>query len=307
MRCRCSGATRRSRAARRGRRCRCTCTACRATATNGRSSCDAAAASRSTCPASGARASPGICDYTIDEYDRFIERFLDELGVERVQLVVHDWGAVGLAFAQRLPERVERVVIINAVPFLPGYRWHRTARIWRTPGLGELVMGTTSRFTLRLASRESNATPGPMPEEWLDSVLEHFDQGTQRAILRLYRSSPPEVLAAAGARWGRSRRRRSSCGACATPTSPRASAREYAHALANAELLELPDAGPLAVARPPGRDRPRGGVPERRVSAAVPAAGHGTPSSRRRRSPIASSCCAHHRRGRSRRRSRSST
>ena len=105
----------------------------------------AAAGWRSTCRASGARASPATCSYTIDEYDRFIERFLDETGVERVQLVVHDWGAVGLAFAQRLPERVERLVIVNAVPFLPGYRWHRTARVWRTPGLGELAMGTTDR------------------------------------------------------------------------------------------------------------------------------------------------------------------
>src|SRR2546430_15084428 len=59
-------------------------------------------------------------------------------------------------------------------------------------------MGTISRRTLRLLSREGNATPGPMPDAWLDSVLDHFDQGTQRAILRLYRSSPPDVLAAAG-------------------------------------------------------------------------------------------------------------
>src|SRR5258708_26938166 len=108
---------------------------------------------------------------------------------------MHDWGAVGLAFAQRLPARVERLVIINAVPLLPGYRWHRTARIWRTPVLGELAMGATSRSTLRLASRESNVTPGPMPEQWIDSVFEHLDHGTQRAILRLYRSSPSAVLA----------------------------------------------------------------------------------------------------------------
>jgi pimeloyl-ACP methyl ester carboxylesterase len=33
-------------------------------------------------------------------------------------------------------------------------------------------------------------------------VLEAFDPGTQRAILRLYRSSPPDVLARAGARLG---------------------------------------------------------------------------------------------------------
>ena len=89
--------------------------------------------------------------------------------------------------------------MINAVPLLPGYRWHRIARIWRTPLLGELVMGIDRPLTLRPASRESNVTPGPLPEAWLDSVLDHFDQGTQRAILRLYRSSPPDVLAAAGA------------------------------------------------------------------------------------------------------------
>ena len=144
-------------------------------------------------PGFGRSAKPGYLSFTIDEYDRFIEHFLDELGVERVQLVVHDWGAVGLAFAQRLPARVERLVIINAVPFLPGYHWHRTARMWRTPVLGELVMGTTSRFTLGVLSSEANATPGPMPGAWQDSVLEHFDQGTQRAILRLYRSSPPRA------------------------------------------------------------------------------------------------------------------
>jgi pimeloyl-ACP methyl ester carboxylesterase len=29
-------------------------------------------------------------------------------------------------------------------------------------------------------------------------VLEHFDHGTQRAILKLYRATPPQALAAAG-------------------------------------------------------------------------------------------------------------
>jgi pimeloyl-ACP methyl ester carboxylesterase len=194
-------------------------------------------------PGFGRSGKPGFLKYTIDEYDRFLERFLDERGVERVQLVMHDWGAVGLAFAQRLPERVERLAIINAVPFLPGYRWHRTARIWRTLGLGELAMGTTTRFTLRLASRESNATPGPMPEEWLDSVLAHFDQGTQRAILRLYRSSPSDVLAAAGARLGAIDAPALVVWGMRDPYIPARFGREYARALANAELLELADAG----------------------------------------------------------------
>ncbi|HMD51729.1 MAG TPA: alpha/beta hydrolase [Solirubrobacteraceae bacterium] len=194
-------------------------------------------------PGFGRSGKPGSLRYTIAEYDAFIERFLDMVGAERVQLVVHDWGAVGLAFAQRHPERVQRLVIVNAVPLLPGYRWHRTARIWRTPMLGELAMGATSRLTLRQASREANVKPGPMPESWLDSVIGHFDQGTQRAILRLYRSSPPEVLAQAGARLGELEMPALVAWGMQDPYIPGRFGAEYAAALPHSELVELADAG----------------------------------------------------------------
>ncbi len=194
-------------------------------------------------PGFGRSGKAGNLDYTIDGYADFIERYLDLVGVDRVSLVVHDWGAVGLAFAQRHPERVARLVVINAITFLPGYRWHRTARIWRTPLLGELSMGVTTRTVLRLTSRESNVTPGPMPDAWLDTVLDHFDQGTQRAILRLYRSSPPDVLAAAGAHLGRLSMPSLVLWGQADPYIPSRFARAYADALSASELVELADAG----------------------------------------------------------------
>jgi pimeloyl-ACP methyl ester carboxylesterase len=194
-------------------------------------------------PGFGRSGKPGSLRYTIEEYDAFIERFLDHLGIERVRLVMHDWGVVGLAFGQRLPERVTRVVVINAVPFLPGYRWHRTARIWRTPLLGELAMGTTTGFVLRQLSRESNATPGPMPQEWIDGVMAHLDQGTQRAILRLYRSSPSQRLAEAGRGLARLEVPALVVWGLRDPYIPARFARAYAEALPQAELLELPDAG----------------------------------------------------------------
>lgn len=194
-------------------------------------------------PGFGRSGKGGHLSYTIDGYANFIERFLDLVSVERVSLLMHDWGAVGLAFAQRHPERVARLILVNAVPFLPGYRWHRTARIWRTPLLGELAMGATTRRVMRLATREARPSRDPLPEEWLDTVFHHFDQGTQRAILRLYRASPPEVLAAAGAHlsaltmpalvlWG-----------LADPYIPARFARAYAEALPDCELVELADAG----------------------------------------------------------------
>jgi pimeloyl-ACP methyl ester carboxylesterase len=139
-------------------------------------------------PGHGRSGKPGDFDYTIAGYDRFLEAFLDEIGLERVTLVMHDWGSVGLAFAQRLPERVDRLVLSSCVPFVPGYRWHRVARAWRTPLLGELAMGFTSRRAFRAT----------LPAEIADRAYDEFDHGTQRAVLKLYRASPPEVLARAG-------------------------------------------------------------------------------------------------------------
>jgi pimeloyl-ACP methyl ester carboxylesterase len=193
-------------------------------------------------PGFGRSGKPGSLSFTIEEYADFIESFLALTGVDRVRVVMHDWGAVGLAFAQRHPERVERLVLIDAVPLLAGYRWHRTARIWRTPVLGELAMGATNERTLRWLSREGNATPGPMPERWRESVLEHFDQGTQRAILRLYRSSPPDVLAAAGERLDRLAVPALVVWGMQDPYIPARFATAYAEVLA-AELVELADAG----------------------------------------------------------------
>lgn len=194
-------------------------------------------------PGFGRSGKPGYLRYTIDEYAASLERFLDRLEIERVRMLVHDWGAVGLAFAQAHPERVERLVVTNAVPLLPGYRWHRIARIWRTPVLGELAMGATTRAGLRLLTRESNVTPGPLPREWIDSVLAHFDQGTQRAILRLYRSSPSDALAVAGERLSRLAMPSLVVWGTRDPYIPERFARAYARALPNSELLELPDAG----------------------------------------------------------------
>jgi pimeloyl-ACP methyl ester carboxylesterase len=143
-------------------------------------------------PGFGSSAKPAEFDYSIAGYDRFLEAFVDHAGLERFSLVLHDWGAVGLALAQRFPERIERLLMFSPVPLVPGFRWHRVARAWRTPLVGEVLMGITTRWAFR---RE-------LPAELADAAWDAFDHGTQRAILKLYRASPPEVLARAGERLG---------------------------------------------------------------------------------------------------------
>ena len=143
-------------------------------------------------PGFGRSAKPADFDYSIPGYDRFLEGFLDHLGLERVSLVLHDWGGVGLAFAQRFPKRIERLVLFSTVPLLPGYRWHRAARVWRRSLVGELTMGLTTRAALRRW----------MPRELVDRSWPDFDHGTQRAILKLHRSAPEAALERAGERLG---------------------------------------------------------------------------------------------------------
>jgi pimeloyl-ACP methyl ester carboxylesterase len=152
-------------------------------------------------PGFGESAKPADFDHTIDGYVAWIEAFTEAVGLERFSLVVHDWGGgLGLAFAQRFPERIERLVMYTSVPLLPGYRWHWVARVWRTPTLGEAFMAIASKAAFRQLSRQSNARAGPLPEEFIDRVWADFDRGTRRAILGLYRSSPSDVLADAGRR-----------------------------------------------------------------------------------------------------------
>jgi pimeloyl-ACP methyl ester carboxylesterase len=152
-------------------------------------------------PGMGNSGKPPDFDYTIDGYLPWLYAFTEAVGLERFSLVVHDWGGgLGLALAQRIPDRIERLVVHTSVPLLPGYRWHWVARVWRTPVAGELFMATASKWAFQQLSRRSNATPGPLPSPFIDRVWSDFDRGTRRAILRLYRSADPDVLTRAGER-----------------------------------------------------------------------------------------------------------
>jgi pimeloyl-ACP methyl ester carboxylesterase len=142
----------------------------------------------------------GHLDYSIDGLAEFVERFLVVMEIDRVQLVAHDWGAApGLVLAQRRPGLVERVVLCNAVPLLDGFHWHRIARIWRLPAVGELAMGATTRRLLARGLRQGSVSAAAWPANRVEAVWRQFDQGTQRAILRLYRNGDEQRLAAAGA------------------------------------------------------------------------------------------------------------
>jgi pimeloyl-ACP methyl ester carboxylesterase len=194
-------------------------------------------------PGFGRSEKPMHFDGSLGTYNAFLQAFIAQLGWERFNLVVSDWGGMALITAQELHDRVERVAIINAVPLLPGYRWHRWARIWRTPFVGELAMGLMTKSIARRAMREARPGGAALPEAMFESIWDYFDHGTQRAILKLYRGAPPSALEEAGSRLAQLTAKTLVIWGEQDPYIPAEFAQGYAEALPNAALKLLKDAG----------------------------------------------------------------
>ena len=138
-------------------------------------------------PGFGTAAKPADFAYTVAGYALHIERLLAARGVERVHLVLHDFGGPwGLAWASAHPAQVASITLIN-IGLMRDYRWHYLARIWRTPVLGELLQATTTRIGFRLALKHGN--PRGLPRAFIDRMYDHLDRGTRRAVLKLYRAT----------------------------------------------------------------------------------------------------------------------
>jgi pimeloyl-ACP methyl ester carboxylesterase len=134
-------------------------------------------------------------DFSLDGLTDFVEDFLSLLDAEEVQIVGHDWGAaVALKFANRHPDRVRRLVLSNPPPLIEGFQWPRVVRWWQIRGLGEMLMGATTRTVLARALRQGSVDAAAWPQARTDAVWDQFDQGTQRAILRLVRSAQDNMF-----------------------------------------------------------------------------------------------------------------
>jgi pimeloyl-ACP methyl ester carboxylesterase len=145
-------------------------------------------------PGYGAADKPPDFDYTSGGYARHLAGVLHQLGIHRVHLVVHDFGGPwGLVWAVQHPESFASATLINTGVLLD-YRWHRLARIWRTPAAGELFMASTTKPAFRmLLGRDNPRLPPPAVERLYEAMR---PWGTKRAVLKLYRATPASAMGA---------------------------------------------------------------------------------------------------------------
>lgn len=194
-------------------------------------------------PGFGESGKPADFPYSIEGYRVWLRRFASAAGISYFRLCVHDWGVVGLTLALDRPDHLERLALLNPVPLLPGYEWHGTAKLWRRRALGELVMGSTSRLGTKLAGRAGVFGMKPLQDDLLDQIFRHFDHGTQRAILKLYRSAPETALAAAGAHLDQITAPALVMAGDGDPYIPASFAADYATALGDEARVELVEGG----------------------------------------------------------------
>ncbi|HKP61778.1 MAG TPA: alpha/beta hydrolase [Polyangiales bacterium] len=130
---------------------------------------------------------PPQFECSVEGYASHLTAVIDQLGIRRAHLVLHDFGGPwGLTWAAAHLDQVASVTLIN-VGMVPGYRWHKYARIWQTPILGELFMACATPATARMLLNLEN--PRPFPEAFVQNVLQNLDAESKRAQLALYRAT----------------------------------------------------------------------------------------------------------------------
>jgi haloalkane dehalogenase len=130
--------------------------------------------------------------HTWERHVEAIERFHSTLGLERVALIVHDWGGlIGLRWACDQPAAVNALVI-SATGFFPDGRWHGVAQAARTPGTGEEMVEGMTREGLAAILRENGSgfDDAAIGEYWKC----FGDEARRRGQLEFWRSADFEKL-----------------------------------------------------------------------------------------------------------------
>lgn len=140
-------------------------------------------------PGFGRADKPHDFPYDLAGYADHLDGLLEQTGIDRVHLVLHDLGGPwGLEWASRNPDRVASVTAINTGALI-GYRWHILARIWRTRMLGELFQATATRPLFRVLTNRGQKRK--LSRDFLDHMYDvNFTRPTRRAVLSVYRNAP---------------------------------------------------------------------------------------------------------------------
>ena len=134
--------------------------------------------------------------YRFEDQVRYIDAFIEAMGLHKLCLVIHDWGsAIGLNWARRHPERVQGVAMMEFIsPVKSWTDWPEAIRplfqAFRTPGAGEELVLDQNVFIEKVL-------PGAVARGLTEAEMQHYrapfpDRASRRPMLSFPRDLPIE-------------------------------------------------------------------------------------------------------------------
>ena len=103
--------------------------------------------------------------YTLDHHVLTLKTLVRRLDLRHISIVVNDWGGPnGLIMATEMPDRFDRLIILNTWLHHEGYRYTDALRQWN-------IESQSIDFTTGLSS----AIPRPASRNYLNAILAPFD------------------------------------------------------------------------------------------------------------------------------------
>jgi cis-3-alkyl-4-acyloxetan-2-one decarboxylase len=126
---------------------------------------------------------PSAYSYLLEQHIDNLSSFLRSLAIEKCSLIVHDWGgAIGMGYAGRYPERIEKIVILNTEAFRSsGIPWR--IRICRWPVLGVLLVRGCNGFAWPASYM---AVTKPLPKEVAKAYYTPYNSWKNRIAIHRF-------------------------------------------------------------------------------------------------------------------------
>jgi haloalkane dehalogenase len=111
--------------------------------------------------------------YRLADHARYVDGFIEALGLTNVTLVLHDWGgALGVYWARRNPEKVKGIALMETIVRpLTWDEWPEQAKqvfqAFRTPGVGEQMILEQNIFV-------EAVLPGAVLRKLSDEEMDHY-------------------------------------------------------------------------------------------------------------------------------------
>ncbi|HBE70229.1 MAG TPA: alpha/beta hydrolase [Planctomycetaceae bacterium] len=128
--------------------------------------------------------------YCLQQHVGNLSRLIEQLDLQRVTLLVHDWGgAIGLGAALRHPTRISRFVILNTAAFPPPYVPWRIAAC-RIPWLGNVAMRGLNLFAKAALTMTLNRLNQLPPDVAAGLIAPYGNWHDRVAIARFVKDIP---------------------------------------------------------------------------------------------------------------------